>query len=32
MNNDLPQKELIIAVIEKGDSVLMRKKPTKTLP
>lgn len=32
MNGGLPQKELIIAVIEKDDSVLMRKKPEGSLP
>lgn len=32
MNDNLPQKELIIAVIGKDDSVLMRKKPQDSLP
>lgn len=32
MQNNLPQKELIIAVIEKGNSILMRKKPAGSPP
>ncbi len=32
MNNTLPTKELIIAVIEKDNSTLMRKKPAGSLP
>ncbi len=32
MNSNLPQKELIIAVIENGDEILMRKKPNGSEP
>lgn len=32
MKNNLPTKELIIAIIEKDDAILMRKKPEGSLP
>ena len=32
MSNNLPTKELIIAVVEKDDTLLMRKKPAGSLP
>ena len=32
MNTDLPTKELIIAIVEKDEAVLMRKKPAGSMP